>query len=541
MQEIFKYYTILREEINRWVAQSALMDGPCANHGGEDEANYALTFFPQYLITRNEAILARFRSLLADLRTWVETDCLHGYEPEAEAHHGTEPFLLFLPRYAGLCPDDELAARLMEDVAHHIGNWVDEIPAWYDYDRDCFQSYHIGTRTMGTDPEYAYELAEHFRFIHMALAAHRILGRGPYAEWALRYGRKRAERLLAERGPLPMLWELEGRGLGWEQLTTRQQHSMAANSHHIDGDPLAGVENLLASGAMQALGDLYALTGEDLLRDAARRMVEPLVPELLDPFGDPAAVALGHYRLAFGDASLDDDMRQVLAGLPAESQAEWVMLHPEKRARREPGVGKRNDMVYWGEWSDDGSARPLREPSTAALALAYELTGDVGMAGRALRQAARKFTVARRVLRGGREHADMGGAICSVAAGHGRNWGAGAVTGCYGPLVLGARDAFGLVAPTIEFLEGDGVGMVPPSVVSLVRHPDPGTVEVSLHNGGDPPAGDKPVEVSWRLAPQRRGAPPEWCTPGDRVDAELRPGETKTYTANDKGEVSTHG
>ena len=54
-----------------------------------------------------------------------------------------------------------------------------------------------------------------------------------------------------------------------------------------------------------------------------------------------------------------------------------------------------------------------------------------------LRSAATRLNIARRVLRGGREHADMGGAVCSVAAGHGRNWGQGAVTACYGPLLLG--------------------------------------------------------------------------------------------------------
>ena len=40
------------------------------------------------------------------------------------------------------------------------------------------------------------------------------------------------------------------------------------------------------------------------------------------------------------------------------------------------------------------------------------------------------------ILRGGREHADMGGAICSVAAGHGRNWGHGAVPGLLCPAIV---------------------------------------------------------------------------------------------------------
>ncbi|MFH1567533.1 MAG: hypothetical protein ABIL09_05975 [Gemmatimonadota bacterium] len=536
MRSIHRQALALRQELSRWLGQSRLMDGPCANGGGEDEANYALAFFPHYLVTRDPAILERCRSLLADLGAWVRAEGVHGYEPEAEAHHGTEPYILFLPRYAGLCPEDGAAAALIEDAAHHIGNWVDGVPAWYDYGRDCFYSYFLGTRSVGQDPAHAHELAEHFRFIHLALAAHRILGAGPYADWALRYGRRRAERLLAAEGPVPLLWSLEGQGLGWADLASRQLRSMAASSHHVEGDPLAGIENLLASGAVQALGDLYALSGDAVFQAAAHRLVEPLVPELLDPFADPAAVALAHYRLAFGDTSLDGDMAAVLNDAPPPSTREWALVLPEARRRREPGVGKRNDMLYWGEWADDGSARPLREPSTAALALGYELTGDPAWAERALGQAARKLAMARRVLRGGREHADMGGAICSVAAGHGRNWGAGAVTGCYGPLLMGTRDAFGMVAPALEFVDGDLPAPLPEGTLSLVRRPGTRRLEITLYNDGD-----EPVEVAWRLAAQRHGAPVSPDTPGPPVLTCLGPRQTTTYAVDERGEVEDHG
>jgi hypothetical protein len=79
----------------------------------------------------------------------------------------------------------------------------------------------------------------------------------------------------------------------------------------------------------------------------------------------------------------------------------------------------------------------------------------------------------------------MGGAICSVAAGHGRNWGAGAVTGCYGPLLLGTRDAFGEVRPALRFADTSGAPRLPEQILSLVR-PRVGTADgdVLLYNGG---------------------------------------------------------
>ncbi len=487
----------LRQDLGRWLEQSNLMDGPCRNQGGEDEANYALTWFPHYLISGDDAVLTRFRSLLADLARWVASSCLHGYEAAAEAHHGTEPFLLFLPRYLGLVPGDDVARALLEDAAHHIGNWVAEIPPWYDYQRDVFRSYAIGSRVVDDAPQYQIELTEHLRFIHIALAAHRVLGEDRYLQWALRYGARRAERLVAAAEPLPLAWDLDGTQLHWQDAGERPHlASMCALSHKMPNDPLGGVENHLASGAVMAYADLYAASGDKLFQQAAGRIIAPLIEQLADPWADPAAAALSHYRQAFGDTSFDAAALKVISNAPPQNDAPWVMMEPEQRKRREPGIGKRQDMLYWGEFCDDGSARPLREPSTAASTLAYQISGDAQHARRALHGAARKFHIARRILRGGREHADMGGAICSVAAGHGRNWGTGAVTGCYGSLLLGCRDLCGAVEPTVRLRDDRGAERVPEAILPLVRPAAGSQVgELLLYNGGD-----TETTLTWRTA-----------------------------------------
>ncbi len=495
LSDAYMYANDLRTKLSRWLAQSSLMDGPYRNQGGEDEANYSLTWFPHYLITGDKAVLPRFRSLLDDLAGWVASDCVHGYEPEAEAHHGTEPFLLFLPRYLGLVPEDEKARALLQDAAHHIGNWVDETPPWYDYDRDVFRGYSIGNRVVDDAPQLQIELAEHLRFVHIALAAHRVLGEDRYLQWALRYGRRRAERLAAASTPLPLGWDLDGNELHWRDAGERSRFAgMCALGHKVSNDPLGGIENHLASGALMAYGDLFEASGDRVFQEAARRIVEPLIDELADPFGDPAAVAVSHYRVVFGDSSYDEAALRVIEAAPAENDAPWVIMDPEQHKRREPGIGKRADMLYWGEFGEDGSARPLREPSTAASTLAFQISGDVRHARRALRGGARKFAMALRILRGGREHADMGGAICSVAAGHGRNWGAGAVTGCYGSLLLGCREAKGELVPTVRLHDADGNARVPEEILPLVR-PAVGTqaAELLLYNGGQ-----EDVQLTWR-------------------------------------------
>ena len=502
IHECYNAFFALRSEMGRWLKQSMLLDPPGPNNGGEDEANYALSWFPHYLITGDSTVLRHFDMLKSELIGWVERDCVHGYEPKAEAHHGTEPFLLFLPRYIGVKPDDAEAIALLSDAAEHIGNWVSDVPPWYDYTRDVFIGYNIGTEYVENDERNAYELAEHFRFIHIALAAYRYIGEKRYVEWALRYGRKRAERIVEAPDPMPLLWDLNGNGLSEDEVNVKNLHRLVASSHHIPGDPLAGIEVLLASGAIYALGDLYLLSGDEIFQTAAKRIVEPLITSLDDPFNDPAAAALSYYRWTFNDTSFDDAIVEGLQHLPSTPPELLALVFPEQYHRREPGVGKRADMAYWGEWSDDGSVKPIKEPSTATLTLAYQITGEIGYALRALQSAATRLNMARRVLRGGREHADMGGAVCSVAAGHGRNWGQGAVTACYGPLILGTREILGKISQLIAIRKADGSNQIPTDLFSLVR-PIVGAeekVEVTLYNSGD-----SPLKFSWQLHTQTVG------------------------------------
>ena len=317
MTDCYGEFAGLRAEMSRWLAQSRRMDGPGPNGGGEDEANYSLAWFPHYLVTGEAPTADLFRALLEALGGWGERECHNGYEPEAEAHHGTEPFLLFLPRYLGLFPEDDGARTLLSDAARHVGNWGDGTPDWYDYDRDSFLHYRIGSRVVGTDPDEAFEVAEHFRFLHIALAAYRVTGEARYFDWSVRYGAEWARRLnAAAPGPLPVMWTQDGEGVYERYMKSARQRGMSAASHHVAGDPLIGVEVLLASGALHAFGDLFALTGDPTYQDAARRSVAPLVEELGDPYVDPGADAVAYYRVAFGDDSIDDAIRTPVASLP---------------------------------------------------------------------------------------------------------------------------------------------------------------------------------------------------------------------------------
>ena len=400
---------------------------------------------------------------------------------------------------------------MLEDAAEHIGNWVEEIPDWFDWERNRFHGYYIGTRTVGQRDRYDCEIAEHLRFVHIALAAYRMTGEDRYLDWALQYGKRRAEMIVAiPDGPLPIAWDANGQPR-FADMATGEQKKAAESGHHADGDPLGGVEVLLASGVIYALGDLFQTSGEAVFQEAARRIAEPMVDQLQDPYSDPGAAAISYYRQHFADASLDSAIRTQIERFSEIQEGELAMVFPQVRRRDWPGVGKRNDMTYWGIWNGDGSVTPTREPSTAALTLAYQVTGDEAYAARALKQAADKLTMARRVLRGGREHADMGGAVCSIAAGHGRNWGVGSVTGCYGPLLLGTKEVRGKVVGVVEVKKADGQPGVPDHVLTLVTHSGTDIDGVKFYNGGDSDG-----TFSWRF--EGNGWQEETVSAGEIID-----------------------
>ena len=72
-----------------------------------------------------------------------------------------------------------------------------------------------------------------------------------------------------------------------------------------------------------------------------------------------------------------------------------------------------------------------------------------------------------------------GGAICSIAAGHGRNWGTGSVTGCYGPLLVGLKQVKSEMVSSVEFSSG----AVPTGLMPLVRiMPNEDDTEVIFYN-----------------------------------------------------------
>ena len=115
------------------------------------------------------------------------------------------------------------------------------------------------------------------------------------------------------------------------------------------------------------------------------------------------------------------------------------------------GVGNRKDMIYW-YYLNNLKPKKLDEPPTSFFSLAYNITGDLKHVERGFKTAARKIKIASSLLRTGYEHSDSGKFFSSIISGHGRNWGAGSVTGCYSPIISGSDENLGIQDYVVKFL-----------------------------------------------------------------------------------------
>ena len=443
-----------------------------------DNANFAISIFQEQLINPNNQI-KNFLSLLAkEVFDWADLNLFNGYEKIVDVHHGPELFIGFLPRYIDIFPEDTRSKSLIIEAAEYIGNWKKGYTEWYDYENETFKSWYLGSKGIGNKKIFAYETADHIRFIHIALLAWKIKDDAKYLKWALAYGRKFAKKIINSGEIIPVAWDLKGSSCYPKDMKEKAEKFIASNHHHISGDHMSGVENLIASGAIYAFGDLYGLAQETILKEAAKKIVSKLLNCISNPYADPAAAAISYYRNTFTDYSFDEKIIDISKNIPSYNSSEFALVIPEKNKIRQPGVGNRKDMVYWQTLNEDGTFKLSTEPSTSFFTLIYQITGDINHADRALTMAARKFKIARSVLRSGYEHADMGCAVCSVSSGHGRNWGIGSVTGCYSPLILGSTEYFGSLKPIIEWKSPN----ISKGCISIIRRLDSNSSELNLIN-----------------------------------------------------------
>jgi len=473
----------LRNELAAWIEDSIVRQERVPYHGVHDEGSFTFSWDAYYFFTRDERV-RRFLSWLRDgFAAWGDEHFYHGFYPEGEVHHQTEPFTHFIARFRTLDPQNDVAPRLLDHVAHHTGNWEPGVPPWYDWDRHALVSWKIGSRVVPTEPPHDYEEPDSIRPAMITLAAYAATKQQRYLDFCVDYGDKWARALLEEPYSRVAFWGSET-GKYEDRLTGAHEDDLAYSA-----------ELITSSGMIDYLLDLHHLSGGDLYRQALERIMPLLVDVVADPRNAVSAGQLAKYRRLTGDPQFDADIvRRIRDAPPVECDGLAILDLRDDHQSRKAGlilnthIGHRFDQVRWG--CRDGSRRMIEttEPTPAAWSLTWQITGNTAYAAHAMNRAAERVRIGRQTLDDGRDHGCAGFTLGAVASGHGRADRYGDVNTVFGPLALGSVRLISAEEPLVICEEG-----VPESVASLVRFvPQP---EVTWWNTGDTDA-----VVSWRDA-----------------------------------------
>ncbi|WP_309386771.1 hypothetical protein [Cerasicoccus frondis] len=381
-----------------------------------DQAVYATGWLPLlYFEPAHHG--ARFLHKLRDLtaRHFQSSEAWrHGYWRIADVTRGMQHFEIFLAQLARF-DDDVVTIGQLLDAAEHLGNWSEDVDPWYDAEKRIFPSHTFGAEGFNKDSSPEFNTPEHFHCISLALAAYRINRSQRYAKWAIEYGGRWADAIIAG-----------------EMLPVGLDENGAVYEPHIANDPRENLhrgEALLSAGAVEALLKLWNISADLRFRQAAEAIIDALMPELLDPDAGALAAAIRFYRRIAKSNRYDARVMQEFAHLiPAGIEVIDLDVAPIFGSDV-LGIGKCSDQPHWKE---DGQ---IRQHNPILIGLAAEVSNDPALATLALDFGTAYLSLAQRAFPDGREDSESARTVSAVARGHARDNGAGVVTEILVPLM----------------------------------------------------------------------------------------------------------
>lgn len=147
--------------------------------------------FPHQALYDDPRISEYMNGVMNARKEYNEANLYHGFPDSAEVHHQIETFIYFqIPLFHWELAGSELALEAIEDLAHHMGNWEEGVPDWYDWDKHLFVSSWLGTREVRDYPPYDYQEANHFRWIDAVMAAYLGTGKERYLDLIVDYSNR---------------------------------------------------------------------------------------------------------------------------------------------------------------------------------------------------------------------------------------------------------------------------------------------------------------------------------------------------------------
>ncbi len=340
--------------------------------------------FPHFRVRGDTRIVDKMAAIAKARRAYAQETFFHGFPDEAEVHHEIETFIYFqMPlQHLGLTGAD-VACESVVDVAHHVGNWVPEVPAWYDWDAHGFCSTWLGTRSIRAHPPFDYQEANHFRFVDSAVTAYLGTRDARYLQLATDYADRwcaHIEQAADAGAPIPcailppgaVTEELGKAGKATDTSVYQVFYSSVASNTAYD------VETTLL--------DLYRLTGESRYLQAFRAMLDQFFQHAED--GRPAmAYRKGEWQNSMGEASHPVTVRSGI------SQVGALLARMAVRHDLVTGEARyRDPMLAWAAAIDEASVQG-DQSAMDVLVAAHYYTGEAAWLARAYAMDLRAWAV----------------------------------------------------------------------------------------------------------------------------------------------------
>jgi hypothetical protein len=229
--------------------------------------------FPHFAVRADRRIVAKMADVMAARRDFTDTRYFHGFPDCQETHHEIETFIYFQNPLAYLgCDGSAAALDSMEDVAHHVGNWANNVPAWYDWDKHGFVSTWLGTRSVRNYPPYDYQEANHWRHMGNVMATFMCTSKQQYLDvltdyaqtWCLHIERCVSDGLPIRCSILPENVKTAAEGYGRYQDVNLKQYKVFYST----------VATNTAYDVAGVLLDIYRVTGDCRCLKAVEAMMD---------------------------------------------------------------------------------------------------------------------------------------------------------------------------------------------------------------------------------------------------------------------------
>ncbi len=335
--------------------------------------------FPHSLVRGDGSILAGMKAVFAARRAWAKRTLFHGYADCDEVHHQPETFLFFQMPLMHLWRSSEVVESI-EDFAHHAGNWVNEVPAWYDWKEHGFRSTWLGTRAIRAFAPFDYQEANHFRFVAAALAAGVATGDERYLTLALDYAARWCDHIEGlVRAGMPITCSILPPGIRRREMGDRvPEGELRSNTEY----PVF-YHTVATNTACEIAGtllDIHRLTGDGRTLRSARALIAQFF-EHGDESGRPPSQFSGGIWSSPPATSAGDPLEEALAG------QNFFLVRTLEKYRAVSGDAEFDPAILRWAGSVDESSRPQDRLHVALMAAAHRISGEPSFLERCCRMA----------------------------------------------------------------------------------------------------------------------------------------------------------